>query len=208
MFLSILSRQGRTVLRFAGPSLGVCLLAACLGAGFVSEAAAREAAAFQNSPSPVLMPKTPCPHGITLDAWEDAPTLWRMAYARCKPEGAPTRYEFNMNDAGEFIRRLGVHYANLGKLDDVSFNDVDNRTFRVRISMTAKRLTTEQAQTVAADVLRKMLLYLEINGYDPMKEKLKVSVRVRAKADQGELKVFAIFDNATGGIRYKMTPDK
>ena len=189
--------------RRAALPLAACLLAVFLGAGFTSEADARKADAVQNAPGPVLMPKSPCPEGVTLETWEDAPTLWRLAYARCKPEGAPARREFDMDDAADFIRRIGVRYPDLGDFKDVSFYDCDGGTFRVGVSLAADPSTTDQAETVAADVLRKFLLYLENNGYDPVREKLKVTARVQAGALWKKFLVFAIFDNETGGIRYK-----
>lgn len=204
MFFSYsLSKACRAALRFA-----TCLMAVCLYAGFVSEASANEAAPPQGPPNSVFMLDNPCPAGITPKTWAKALTLWRMAYSFCKPQSAPVRYAFKTLDAEQFIRELGFRYPDLGGLGPISFPEFDSRTFRVKTAMGVKNLTTAQAQTVAAEVLKRLVLYLETNGYNPKEEKLRLSAQVVAATDEGKVSVYALFDTDTGNIRYKMLPDE
>ena len=199
MFFSCsLSKARRAALRFA-----VCVMAVCLSAGIVSEAAAREAAPSQSSSSPVFTRETPCPQGITVEVWEKAPTLWRMAYNRCKPEGAPERYEIDPGDLQDFVRAIGSTYPRLGGFSNIFLRERDSRTYRLVASMAAKTVRVPEAETITADILKRMLMYLETNGHDPKEEKMVLTAETLARTEQGIVWVFAIYDRKTGGIRHK-----
>ena len=200
MFFSCsLSKARRAALRFA-----VCVMAVCLSAGIVSEAAAREAAPSQSSSSPVFTRETPCPQGITVEIWEKAPTLWRMAYNRCKPEGAPERYDINPDDLQDFARAIGSTYPRLGGFSNIFLRDQDSRTYRLVASMAAETVRVPEAEAIPADTLKRMLMYLETNGHDPKEEKMVRTAETLARTEQGNAMVFAIYDRETGGIRHKI----